>query len=61
MDINLRFIGKTTSELTIIDSGITLTADVLDVDGFASEQLIEAFRDVAEQLENHNLDLLEKQ
>lgn len=46
--------------MTVENWGSTITTDVTDLNSFVDTNLIENLRQVAEELENHNIDLIER-
>lgn len=59
MEIRTRRVSKNILELTIKDLGITITTDVIDMNGLIDENLIQNLRDVADEFEEHNINVTE--
>ena len=56
MDISIRKIGKYLVEMTIEDHGNTLLCDITDREGEVSPDFIQNLRDIADELEEHNIE-----
>lgn len=59
MEIRTRRVSKNILELTIKDSGTTITTDVINMNGLIDENLIQSLRDVADEFEEHNINVTE--
>lgn len=59
MELITRRVSKNILELTIKDAGTRITTDVINMNGLIDENLIQNLRDVADEFEEHNINVTE--
>lgn len=59
MELITRRVSKNILELTVKNSGTTITTDVIDMNGLIDENLIQNLRDVVDEFEEHNINVTE--